>query len=205
MSTIQYGALTPTDIDVLEACMAEVCHDKPTLWVCEIGVYQGQTARGMRDWCAANGKNIAYWGVEDGSICNPEAPFEMARLVLGKSHLVADSVPDNMDLVIVDADHGGPQVIMDVMAYAPKVRKGGMMFFHDTAPQVQQTMPERGHPDREADLAACGDSTLYRFVHTNSVNLALELIHWPFHGWELWREAHDPESKFGGVRVYRRI
>lgn len=161
----------------------------------EIGVFFGGTARGVKQWCDMAKVNLEYFGCDDFSHPNfkqgiPKGwPF--GDVIIGASWDVFHQFPDGMDIVFVDGNHSGNAVILDTALYAPKVRKGGFMIFHDTAPQVQQTMPEQNAPRHP--------------WWNNSVNAAHELIGWPWKGWKLVADKYDPESKFGGMRVYQKL
>ena len=52
--------------------------------------------------------------------------------IQGSSYEVADQIPNNsVDLVFIDADHSYPAVTKDIIAYAPKIKPGGILSGHD--------------------------------------------------------------------------
>lgn len=58
-------------------------------------------------------------------------------LTIGRSEEVAADIPDDgLDLVLIDGDHGEAQVTLDTLHYAPKVRVGGLLLFHDYFSEV---------------------------------------------------------------------
>lgn len=183
-----YGALTRTDIDVLEAVLA--CFQGRSLAFTEIGIHTGTTARGIRDYCAANRIRLEYTGIDNGTLHHDlTVPFEGARLIVGNSAEVFHLAPV-ADVILVDGAHARNDVILDTYNYAPRVRIGGFLLFHDTSPEIQHTMREAYGPD------------IPPFY--NAVNDALDMMRWPWPGWYLWRDDYERGAKFGGMRAYRR-
>lgn len=58
----------------------------------------------------------------------------------------AELVPDNsLDFVFIDADHSYEATMADIMAWTPKVRKGGLISGHDANwPTVNKAVMETG-------------------------------------------------------------
>lgn len=165
----------------------------------EIGVFFGGTARGVKEWCDSFGVKLEYFGCDDFSHPNFVVPLNAfegnfpiagATFKFGASWNVFHLFPDDMDIVFVDGNHSGNAVILDTVLYAPKVRPGGFMIFHDTAPHIQQTMPEQNAPNHP--------------WWSNSVNAAHALIGWPWKGWTLVSDTYDADASFGGCRVYQK-
>lgn len=184
-----YGALSEADISVLEAAL-EAAALLGRIRFLEIGVHTGQTARGIREWCMSKNVALEYWGLDSGVQNDGEPPFEGATMVRGDSAESFHLVPDVFDIVLLDGCHCLNHVILDTYHYSPKVRPGGFLLFHDTSPEIQQTMHDPHGPD------------IPEF--RNSVNAALEMIRWPWRGWALWRSEYQKGLSFGGTRAYRR-
>ena len=54
------------------------------------------------------------------------------RALEGRSHAVADSIPDcSADLIFIDADHRYEAVRQDIIKFTPKLRPGGILCGHD--------------------------------------------------------------------------
>ena len=189
---MNYGAMTQTDANVLEAVLeAVVDPHRKRLSFLEIGVFKGGTARGVRDWCSTRGVELHYVGVEAGAICQPEAPFDGARLVVGDSIEVWKDIDDMFDCAFIDGNHGGNHVILDTLHYGAKVKVGGIMLFHDTAPQIQNDMREASGPDHP--------------WWYNSVVDAHKLMRFPSSNWELFKSDYEAGSRIGGMTAYRKL
>jgi Methyltransferase domain len=189
---MNYGAMTKTDADVLEAVLEAVAdRHRKTLSFLEVGVHTGGTARGVQDWCMGHGFQLHYVGVESGAICTPTVPFEGARLVVGDSIVVWKDIDCMFDCAFIDGDHGGNHVILDTLHYGAKVKVGGIMVFHDTAPEIQHDMREAEGPDHP--------------WWYNSVLDAHKLLRFPSNNWELFETAYEKGSRIGGMTAYRKL
>ena len=69
---------------------------------------------------------------------------ERARIIKGWTVPVAEQIPDSsLDFIFVDADHSYESVKADLMAWMPKVKKGGWFIGHDINwPSVKQAVDE---------------------------------------------------------------
>ena len=79
--------------------------------------------------------------------------YNNIEVIQGNSTDVVHNFPDeSLDCVYIDADHEYPNVLADIRAWAPKVRKGGIISGHDYAvswPGVVRAVQEvLGTPDR---------------------------------------------------------
>lgn len=66
-------------------------------------------------------------------LAKQKTEFARERRVMLVTHSVeaARMVPDELDFVFVDANHYYPYVMRDLQAWAPKLRKGGILIGHD--------------------------------------------------------------------------
>lgn len=72
--------------------------------------------------------------LEDAFVAATEllSPYKGCEILRGDSLEVAKTIPDgSLDFVFIDADHAYHAVVKDVAAWAPKVRKGGIVSGHD--------------------------------------------------------------------------
>ena len=110
----------------------------------EIGTRYGASAR---SWCKAmpNLNLICidpYWGGEEhGSQSRQDRGYEKAKeaisgynaeIIRKSSRDVVEQFEDeSVDFVYIDGDHRFDAVVMDLVQYVPKVRKGGLVLVHD--------------------------------------------------------------------------
>lgn len=186
---MSYGALTKVDVGVLETVLA--LYRNKTMKFLEVGIHTGQTGRGIKDFCDAGQIAIEYWGVDNGAQSDCSSPFYGAFVIRGDSAEVFHEVPPDLDVAFIDGCHCGNHVILDTILYGARVKRGGFMLFHDTAPQVQKTMRDPHGPDI---------SWFY-----NSVLAAHELMKFPTAEWELFHEEYDCRANTGGMKAFRKL
>lgn len=109
--------------------------------ILEIGVYSGGS---FALWCAlASGKKI---GIDSASIGGPihqriadfQARFSQVEIIKGDSHdestrqaVLRQLQGEPLDFLFLDGDHTLAGVSLDYQMYAPLVRSGGWIGFHD--------------------------------------------------------------------------
>lgn len=186
---MQYGALNSDDVIVLERVL--FCFTARRLRFLEIGVYDGQTARGIRDYCSENGISLEYCGLDNGNQNDGTLPFEGARMIKGDSAESFHLVPAQFDVVLSDGCHCVNHVILETIHYGNKVVSGGFMLFHDTSPRIQHTMKDPHGPNIPE-------------FH-NSVNLAHALLRFPFPPWKETDRRWNDASPWGGMAAFQKI
>jgi hypothetical protein len=175
---------------VFDACCLEVLKWKHLVRVLEIGMWKGVTARGFKRFIEEHGGAIEYWGIDPGLLEEPEAPFEDANFIKGKSEESFHLFPGLFDIVLVDGNHSRNGVILDTFNYEPKVAPGGFMIYHDTNPKCQGTGYEYDGPHiPEFGIA---------------VRAAWEMIGWPWEPWTLVMEKYEANHHQNGTTAYRR-
>lgn len=188
---MKYGAITTLDATVLDDVFAQFKGQQ--VKVLEIGVYHGDTARGMKAACEANQCTIQYHGIDAFPMATPIPPIVGGHYVVSESAEAFDFVPGELDVVFVDGCHCLNHVILDAIHYSRKVKANGFMVFHDTAPQVQGVQTNHWV-----------HGTIDKPLHRTQVRKALELIGWPNAQWQLWRDRYEPEANIGGMMVFKR-
>lgn len=139
-----YGLLSKLDIATLHACLVEIAESLPAnepVSILEIGVWNGCTARGMREFLKTIRREIKYTGIESGvgaeAVVKP--PFDGARVIIADSvaarRVINDQ--DRLNLLIIDGCHCLTHACMDFLCYQSLVLPGGFALFHDINPAFQ--------------------------------------------------------------------
>lgn len=148
-----YGAIVNEDVEVLEWCLAQCTFTKKPLMVLEIGMHDGGTARGIATYLTISQRELIYYGIDpDDGTHRPRYVPEGGHVIIGDSAEVYDQVPDGLDLVWVDGCHCFNHVVLDTMHYAPKVRAGGFICYHDINPVGQGEKEHQYHGPLTADF-----------------------------------------------------
>lgn len=187
----EFGAITRVDATVMNHVLEDLKFNFDHINMLEIGMYDGGTGRGVKNFCINNGLNFNYWAVDSGAICEPKPPFPEANLVIGDSAYVYHQIPYNFNLILIDGCHCINHVILDTVHYSSHAVVNGFMVFHDTSPLAQSI-----------DQQPCFEKGQHIDFHT-SVNEALAMIHWPWEGWTLTKDEWEPENPLGGMRSYK--
>lgn len=195
-----YGAILREDVEVLEACLQRLIGGPGevvvphTISVCEIGMHDGGTARGIESFVNAYGCALSYIGIDpDDGTKRPRHVPAGGKVIVGDSAEVYGQVPDGLDIVWVDGCHCLNHVVLDTLHFAPKVRVGGFLCFHDVNPSCQGW----GHQYHGPDTPEFAVDVVH----------ALAALRFPWPGWELFMErCPDPKENIDcGTRAYRRV
>lgn len=183
-----FGSQTDVDVATIFKTI-DSAHRAKELRFLEVGVFGGDTARGVKEWCDEREIRLEYWGIDNAAQGANIPPFPEAHYVLGDSAEVFHLIPDGFDAVLIDGCHCVNHVILDTIHYGRRVRPGGYLLFHDTSPEIQQTMKDPHGPKIPE-------------FH-NSVLLAHRLMYWPHLGWREVFNDYKRGAPWGGITVYQ--
>jgi Methyltransferase domain len=201
-----FGCITETDKRTLQTAIETTCDtlNSDTLKFCEIGIFTGDTARGIKQVTENKGKRLVYWGVDNESNIPVPLPFFEANVVLGDSAIIYPQVPDlQFDILFIDGSHCTDYAMLDFLNFSPKVKLGGIVLFHDTSPKTQHKLDYQGFGPSDPN-----DKTkaLYHEFGTG-VRTAFEklgLIPAYRSDWELVSETWSDEN-WGGISIFRKL
>ena len=165
------ASITRNDGLSLEALVDKILRD--SVMIAEVGSWKGMSATIFAQRVAtSNGRVfcIDHWRGSPGSIeVRPAmrrdilATFRFNIQILGFQDVIHPFVVDSLtatrvfanelfDLVFIDADHRYESVKRDILAWLPKVRKGGILCGHDCECQYSR-LPKaaRGGVDKNLD------------------------------------------------------
>ena len=133
-------------------------NQSPGMVVVEIGCYDGSTTRKYIDTVKKNNGHVilidTFMGTENDHYTkedknNPhsygahniglyqlvkdkfEKYSDMITIIKGYSHEYIPNLPDNCDIIFIDADHTYKACKKDIELSIPKVKKGGILSGHD--------------------------------------------------------------------------
>lgn len=205
MNNIQYGLISRIDSNLLEKTIDLICDEFPTqeIKVTEVGLYNGRTSSGLKEYIESKKRFPVLTGV-DNFRDKEELVFypKEAKLINGNSTEVYNEIDNySQHLIIIDALHTLAGVISDFYCYAPKVRIGGFVAFHDAAPHAQNKSYQRMGSEKDEDMYISVLRALDRIGLTSSEEvrkfLGFELA---FHEW-----ATPDIDDGGGMIVFKKI
>ena len=136
---IKYGLISETDAKCLEKTIDLICEEetKSAINILEVGIYAGETGNGIRKYAKTKYKHVWLRGI-DNNKDNETIRFKYDKLIIGDADEVAFKIADNSQhLVFIDSCHCFAHVVSNFFSYAPKVKVGGYMAFHDTGKHIK--------------------------------------------------------------------
>lgn len=214
MSDIKYGLISATDAAVLEKTIDLICEASPNeiVNVTEIGLYSGQTSEALSKYIGlVKHRVFFYTGIDNGKDGEELKHFPdfNSRLILGNSNEVYNQIEDNSQhLIFVDGCHCFSHVVSDFFCYAPKVKAGGYLAFHDTGKHIKP-FNDYQHGDKENPDAYISVRKALKsiglvdyFYSYGEGGTPIPIKHY---GWELIFDEADPENEAGGVCVFKKL
>jgi len=214
---IKYGLISQTDARTLEKTIDLICTAWPDeiINICEIGLYNCETSIGLMNYYwqhhITDIKSINYIGIDnqkDKAIIAPE----WMNLIIGNSTEVYNQIPDNSQhLIFVDGLHTFAGVIADFFCYAPKVKVGGYMTFHDTGKHIIPTHGWQGVGDEnDPDMCLGGVRKALEKMGLLESEKGLLEFDWDFNrgsigNWELIFDEADINDQAGGICVFKKL
>ena len=116
------------------------------------------------------------------------------RFVEGKTtdKSVVDTLPDECHYIFIDACHCDVHVCKDAKMFAPKVKKGGVLAFHDSSPRFQRGSEQPKTPECNQE-----DTRIGVVKGIAAANLVDEFDF-------LLEEYHTDNFYYGGVTAFRK-
>lgn len=195
-----YGLISDVDANALEKTIDLILADFPhaqEISVTEIGLFNCQTAVGVRGYILSKGYQVNYTGIDNERDKPIEAP-EWMNFIKGDSNIVYNKLKDySQHLIIVDGLHTYYGVIQDFFCYMDKVHYDGFICFHDTGEHLVKTDGWQGVGDK-SDPDFC----------LGGVRKALKkigLLNNKFMGWRLIFDDADVNDTGGGLCCFKKI
>lgn len=193
-----YGIMPQTDYETMDKILSMVINQTQPdtiITTLEIGVHEGKTSRGIRDFIKARGRDLWHTCIDNQRDFKMDAPFYESRFIIGNSEEVHGQVrDDSQEFILVDGNHNLRHTILDFVLYNSKLKIGGIMAFHDCGSHIglvdYQGEGDRNDPD---NWIACRKALSF-----------LGLIDNKFPGFELILDIADPSHPTGGIIAIRK-
>jgi hypothetical protein len=199
MSEIKYGLISKNDALTIEQTLTFVlnCFDDEIIHTAEVGIFNGQTSRGIHEFILNNGRKNIHTAVDSQKDFKTETPFEDANFLLGNSSEVYNFLKnESQHFIFIDANHSYPCAISDFFCYHKKVKVGGYISFHDTGWHI----PEKTDYQKMGDV---NDPDMYISVRKALTDIGL--MENNFKGWQIVIDSADTNDRAGGICVLKRL
>lgn len=204
-----FGLITDTDSNVLMKTIDMIVSNsnEESFCVTEVGVYGGATGRGIKNYLESSGYECILTGIDNNKDGEPIRYMSAYNnFIFGNSTEVYNRIPDgSQHFVFIDGDHSFIGVIADFFAYAPKVKVGGLMAFHDTGSHIKE-FKDFQHGDREnPDAYISVRKALLTLGLLNEYSVSNIVRYKGMGGWQLAFCEADPTDEAGGISVFQKI
>lgn len=164
---IKYGLISETDARTLEKTidlifegfpelregndLASFGNETKAIKITEVGLFDCGTAKGICSYISTKASWL-YIGIDNERHKQIDAP-NWINFIKGNSNEVYNQLKDeSQHLIFIDGLHTFAGVISDFFCYAPKVKVGGYLAFHDTGKHINplhgwQRVGDKNDPD----------------------------------------------------------
>lgn len=146
-----YGLISFEEAHAIEQSLLRVVSrfKQDTIRLLEIGVHDGRTSRGIRDFLTENNvTNFEHWAVDNGKWAKTK-PYENVHMVWGDSSETGHLVPAQIHWLFIDGCHCINHALIDISRYGYRLLPGGEMAVHDTYNEVPLFCDYQDHGPRD--------------------------------------------------------
>lgn len=193
---IQWGLISRLDSKNIMRTLDLICQsDHGAINITEVGVYGGNTGKGVVEYLNEKQRECFLTGVDSGKDNEPLVyPYD--NLLIGQSNEVYGRIKDkSQDLIFIDACHCFAHVVSDFFCYAPKVKIGGYLLFHDTGEHINPFKDfQHGDPDNSD-----------AYISVRKALGAIGLFGTWITPWALVFDEADAKNDAGGIVAFKRM
>lgn len=204
-----YGLISKVDAACVEKTLDLIIAGFPEeiISVLEVGLFNCQTSHGIHDYILSKERAASMTGIDNerDKLIHPPGWMKFIR---GNSNEVYNKVPDgSQHFIFVDGLHTFPAVVSDFFCYAPKVKVGGFIGFHDTGLHLDPLSGWQGVGSKDdPDMCLGGVRRALETIHLLGDNyIAHHSDDVYISQWQLIFDEADPEDTGGGICVFRRL
>lgn len=205
---VGYGLISSVDanclIKTIEFISAE--NTVQVINVTEVGIYAGETGNWLRHIIKYKQCKCFLTGVDnekDGEVLR----FSYDNLIIGNSNEVYNQIPDeSQHLIFIDGLHTFAGVVSDFFCYAPKVKKGAYLAFHDTGKHINPLHGWQGVGDKnDPDFCLGGVSKALYTIGLPRKDWVSKIAEIDRTDWKLIFDEADPNDEAGGICVFKKL
>lgn len=206
---IKYGLISETDARTLEKTMDLICDDffDEGIRICEVGVYGGDTAGGINKYMAWEKHRTHFITGIDNNKDGEINRFGYYKFIEGNSNEVYNQLEDeSQHLIFIDGLHTFAGVISDFFCYAPKVKVGGFLAFHDTGKHIDPLSGWQGVGDKnDPDMCLGGVGKAISAIGLPRKDWLSKIVEIDRTDWQLIFDEADETNEAGGICVFKKL
>ena len=193
------GLISVIDADCIEKTLDKLLPKFPegTFNTFELGTCDGHTSCGIHEYFIERGRENFHTGIDSQRDKNIQPPFPECNFIIGDTIQCHTKLEDDSQhFGFIDANHSLFYTTADFLLYRTKVKVGGYIGFHDTAPHIKKFFDYQhtGARDNPYNYISCREALSLLGLLTNR-----------FPGWKLIFDECDPVDTAGGVCIFERI
>lgn len=195
---IKYGLISVQDGKTIEKCLDLIIERGVNyLLTFEVGVHSGLTSIAIRDYIKSKGKQNRHYAIDNQQDFQMEAPYPQCEFIIGDSVEMSHELSNDVfNFGFIDANHSLHRVIADFVAYAPKIKVGGILAFHDTNPNIKTFKDYQQVGNKE-------DERMY--IQVRKALTLIGLFDNAFPEWELLYDIWDLDNEASGITAFIKI
>ena len=202
----KWSLMTDTDRITMTRVVESQCNylSNIPLNFLEIGTFNGSTAWGVKSVVEGKGKNLNYYGID--TLSHDTVLWPGAKMIIGDSTKIFYQIPNlPFDILFIDGPHSTTNCMLDFLNFAPKVRVGGLILFHDSSPASQCKLPFS--PEKEAEYKQGGFEIPIHEEFGTAVLIALEKLGLrPCNRTDFELVSNNwTDEPYGGISIYRKL
>lgn len=202
----KYGLISQTDANTLELTLRLIFEHfrNDVINVTEVGVYGGDTGNGICEFILGQERDCNITGI-DNNKDGEKLRFDYDQLFIGDADEMAYKLEDDSQhLIFLDPCHCFAHTCSNFFSYAPKVKKGGYLAFHDTGKHIQP-FKDFQHGDKENEDAYISCRKALEKMGLLWEQNSNEFIDRYAEEWELIFDEADPLDAAGGICVFKKL
>lgn len=210
---IEYGLISKVDSDTIENTLDLAYNEfNCTLNITEVGLFNCLTSVGINDYMWEKYKcGVNYTGIDNEKDKKIIPPHWM-NLIKGNSNEVYNQLKDeSQHFLFLDACHCFSHVVSDFFCYAPKVKVGGYLLFHDTGEHIKPFKDfqhgDKENPDAYISVRKALDSMglLKNYAYGFRQNGGEHYIRIGDYGFQLIFDESDTNDEAGGISAFKKL
>jgi hypothetical protein len=209
---IQYGLISKVDAGVIEKTLDLIIQEfAGDLFTTEVGIYSGKTSMGICNYVWGKYRKVYHTGIDNFKDGEVPGDYPVSQILIrGNSSEVYNQLEDNSQhLIFIDGCHCFAHVVSDFFCYAPKVKEGGFIAFHDTGRHIGQFKDfqhgDKNNPDAYISVRKALQSIGLLSGGKQTLDFCYDFYSASLENWSVYFDEADENDEAGGICVFKKV